>query len=308
MTYETFLEQLQKDLEDRFATNQPENDRAVTIEIREMIKTQGESYQGISFQNEKSSVAGCLNLEKSYQLYKAGADYEKILEKTEQDIRQFLNRMPPIKLDILRKYPLMKPLLMIELIPQKGNEMILSRIPHQKIEDLAVIYRLDLGDTPSGKRITTVITNALMEQLDVSPEKLHQDAVENAVSLYPATLQTMQDVLNGIIGLESNESVPEESMMMVASNTEAFMGASVILYPGFLEMAAEKYKKYGGKFFILPSSINEMILVPDDGQTTVAQLADIVQSINEMHVKPAERLSDNVYHYSKADGVFELAG
>ena len=36
-------------------------------------------------------------------------------------------------------------------------------------------------------------------------------------------------------------------------------------------------------------------------------LAEMVQTINETQVAPAERLSDNVYHYDKADRVFELA-
>ena len=33
----------------------------------------------------------------------------------------------------------------------------------------------------------------------------------------------------------------------------------------------------------------------------------MVQTINETQVAPADRLSDNVYHYDKNDRVFELA-
>lgn len=92
--------------------------------------------------------------------------------------------------------------------------------------------------------------------------------------------------------------------MLVATVEGAFMGASVIQYPGFMEQAAEKI---GGDFFVLPSSIHEVLLIPDDGSADYHELAAMVQTINETQVAPAERLSDNVYHYDKEDKVFELA-
>ena len=40
-------------------------------------------------------------------------------------------------------YEQAKDMLFPELIPQKGNEALLSAHPHDKVEDLAVLYRLD---------------------------------------------------------------------------------------------------------------------------------------------------------------------
>ena len=100
------------------------------------------------------------------------------------------------------------------------------------------------------------------------------------------------------------EPLPGEPVMMVATTEDSRMGASVIQYPGFLEQAAEVM---GGDFFILPSSIHEVLLVPDDGKADFRDLETMVQTINESQVAPAERLSDHVYHYDQADRVFELA-
>ena len=58
---------------------------------------------------------------------------------------------------------------------------------------------------------------------------------------------------------------------------------------------------------MLPSSIHEVLLLPDDGKTDYHELAEMVQTINETQVAPVDRLSDNVYHYDKTDKVFELA-
>ena len=120
-------------------------------------------------------------------------------------------------------------------------------------------------------RMTSVVTNQMMEGFGVSQEQLHQDAVENAAVLHPASLRSMQEVMASMMGME---------------------------------MAAEQM---GGDFFVLPSSIHEVLLLPDDGNADFHELEAMVQSINEAEVAPADRLSDNVYHYDKTDRVFELA-
>ena len=41
-------------------------------------------------------------------------------------------------------YEQAKEMLFPELIPQKGNEAMLSTVSHEKVEDMAVVFRLDL--------------------------------------------------------------------------------------------------------------------------------------------------------------------
>ena len=303
MTYDTFLEQMKKDLASDFATVLPEKYSGVQIGIRDVEKLQGESYRGISFQNGDSPVQANLNMETAFHLHENGRPYSDILRDTEQAIMQQVDSMPQFNIGAMTNYQDMKPKLMTELIPQKGNEDRLSDVPHEKIEDLALIYRVDFGET-SGGRMSTVVTNQMMEEFGISQEQLHQDALESAAALHPASLRSMQEVMASMMGMEPEPPMPSEPVMLVATTDGAFMGASVIQYPGFMDMAAEKV---GGDFFVLPSSIHEVLLIPDDGKADFHELAAMVQSINETQVAPADRLSDNVYHYDKADRVFELA-
>lgn len=303
MTYDTFLAQVKNDLEDRFATQLPEQYRAAKIDIRDITKIQGESYRGLSFQNGDSSVQGNLNMNLAYAAHQAGKPYADILQETEQAIMHQLDRMPQFDLGAMRDYQAMKHTLMTELIPQKGNEDTLANIPHEKVEDLALIYRMDLGSVNGGK-MTTIITDQMLGEFGITQEQLHQDAVENAATLHPATLRSMQEVMASMMGVDPEPPMPGEPVMLVATTQEAFMGAAVIQYPGFMEQAAEQI---GGDFFVLPSSIHEVLLIPDDGKADFHELAAMVQSINETQVAPADRLSDNVYHYDKTDRVFELA-
>jgi hypothetical protein len=81
-------------------------------------------------------------------------------------------------------------------------------------------------------------------------------------------------------------------------------GACVISYQDFMDQAAIRL---GGDFFVLPSSIHEILLVKDDGNANYHNLQSMVQEVNATQVDPAEKLTDNVYHYDSKDHVFELA-
>ena len=303
MTYDAFLEQMKKDLEFDFSTELPAKYSGVQIGIRDVEKLQGESYRGISFKNGNSPVEGNLNMKLAYEAHEGGRSFADILHETEQAIMQQVDRMPQFDLGVMSDYRAMKPKLMTELIPQKGNEARLANVPHEKIEDLALIYRINLGER-NGGRMTTVITDQMMEQFGITQEQLHQDAVENAAILHPAFLRSMREVMASMMGMEPDPPMPGEPELMVATTREAYMGAAVIQYPGFMDMAAEKM---GGDFFVLPSSIHEVLLLPDDGKTDYHELEAMVQTINANEVAPADRLSDNVYHYDENDRVFELA-
>ena len=303
MNYEQFLEQMKEDLQARFAEDLPPELADVRIGIRDVEKLQGESYRGISFRSGDSPVEANLNMTGAFQAYEAGRPYEDILEEVEAQLMKVVDHTPQFNIGELTDYEAMKPKLMMEVIPQKGNEDRLENIPHQKVEDMALIYRVDMGDSSGGK-MTSVITNQQLKAFGITAEQLHQDALENAPLTHPASLRSMQEVMAEMMGMEPEEIATGEPMMLVATVEGSFMGASVIQYPGFMDQAAEKI---GGDFFVLPSSIHEVLLISDDGTQDYHDLAEMVQTINETQVAPAERLSDNVYHYDKADRVFELA-
>lgn len=303
MNYEQFLEQMKEDLTERFAKDLPPEFADVRIGIRDVEKLQGKSYRGLSFCSGDSPVEINLNMMDAFKACEAGHPYEEIVEEVQAQIMGEKDHAPRVDIGELCNYEAMKPKLMLEVIPQKGNEDKLENIPHQKIEDLALVYRLDMGDR-AGNKMTSVITNRQLGTFGISAEQLHQDALMNAPVSHPASLRPIYKVLAAMMGKDPEEISPDEPMMLVATTQDAFMGASVILYPGFLEQAAERI---GKDFFILPSSIHEVLLVPDDGILDFHELAEMVQSINEAQIAPAERLSDNVYHYDKMDRVFELA-
>ena len=117
----------------------------------------------------------------------------------------------------------------------------------------------------------------------------------------------MNEVMVEMMGREQAEMmgipIDGEEQMFVATVPDKIHGAGIIAYQDFMDQAAERV---GGDFYILPSSIHEILIVPDNGQMDLAQLQDMVREVNATQVLPEEKLTDNVYHYDSQEKVFEL--
>ena len=218
-----------------------------------------------------------------------------------------LDKAPEIDVNALMDYRNMKEKLSIEVISAETNADLLDKIPHEKIEDLAVVYRFEM-ESNVDERTSILITNDMIERMGVSHEQLRADALENAPEIRPAVIQGMNEIMKEMMGPEVYEllGIPDETdeKMYVASVPDRNSGAGVLAYQDFMDQAAEKL---GGDFFILPSSIHEIILVPDIGDISADDLQAMVKEVNATQVRPEEKLTDNVYHYDSKDHVFELA-
>lgn len=95
-----------------------------------------------------------------------------------------------------------------------------------------------------------------------------------------------------------------ESPMWVATVEGGMNGASVTQLPDFLQEAAERL---GGDYFVLPSSVHEVLFIRDDGSFEREALETMVKGVNATEVSEADFLSDSVYHYDSDDHIFEKA-
>ncbi len=80
----------------------------------------------------------------------------------------------------------------------------------------------------------------------------------------------------------------------VFSNDRNMYGASVIGYPDFFE---EVRKTVGGSCYLLPSSVNEIILATfSEIYPSVRHMTETVRRNNVTAIPPQEKLSDNVFY------------
>jgi len=199
-------------------------------------------------------------------------------------------------------YEDVKKLVYTELIPHEGNEGKLAIAPHESFMDLEAVFRLDLKDIVR-PGATALVTNGMLQQLGVSDWTFQNECREAARLNRPGVLQPLAAVLFGMSADMDSPAGMEAPPIFVASTEGMVQGASAVTYAYFLRDAAERI---GGDFFLLPSSIHEMLLVPDTGTMSVQELETMVRTINDMEVAPEEHLSNHVYHYDARERTVEM--
>ena len=86
-----------------------------------------------------------------------------------------------------------------------------------------------------------------------------------------------------------------EECMYVLTNMTSCNGAGAIFCDALLEKIQTKLDC---DFYLLPSSIHEVIIVPDEGGFDREELDAMVQMINKTEVDDNDRLADHVFYYS----------
>ncbi len=174
-------------------------------------------------------------------------------------IENGINERPDFNIDDLTDYSKMKETLAMEVVSAEANKEMLETVPHKMMEDMAVVYRFVLSSDEDG-RASVLVTNQMIENMGITAEQLHADAMENAPQIKPAEIKGMTEVLAELMGVEQAEMMgigpvaPEDEQMYVASVPDKVHGAGVLAYENFMDQAAERA---GGDFYILPSSIHE---------------------------------------------------
>lgn len=262
------------------------------------------SYDALSVIPMGSCVGVNVNLDAIFRSYVDGVDYSDVVDCAVSDTEAQIQDAPDIDVAKITDYAVMKRKLVMEVVSADKNVKILQNIPYEQMEDIAVVYRLILGQD-SDSRTSILVTTALMEQFGISYEQLRSDAMTSAPVLRPFEIKGISEVMAEMMGAEKSPVIDStDDPIFVASVSDKTYGAGVIAYPNFFECAAEKLN---GDFYVLPSSIHEVLLLRDSGHMSAKDLEAMVREINAAQVAPEERLTDHVYHYDSKEHVFELA-
>ena len=319
MQFREFTETVAENIKDYL----PEKYENAEVKLTPTEKNNGLILTGLTVKLAEENVSPCIYLNGYYDDLQAGRDLDEILQSIAQSrVEHVISE----KLDVtaLTDFEKVKDRIMFKVIGSDSNEARLGRMPHRIENDMALIYHITLhmDDTGLG---SVPITNSLMDTLGVNEEVLHDLAMENTLRELPTTFRSMKEVMKEMfIGnlpemqgdeemedflqallSEDDDAIQDEHVSMyVLSNSEKMNGAAVLFYPGIKEQIAEQLES---DFFVLPSSIHETLIIPDNGRADAKELQDMVREVNATQVAPDEVLTGNVYFYDKESKVFSLA-
>ncbi len=190
----------------------------------------------------------------------------------------------------------------LQVLGHERNRQMLETHPHIPFLDLAGIFRVPVGPFRKNSLTTALITNQIANELGLTVDDLAEAARRNTLTKFGTQFGTAQQVamcsMTGRLCDALEDAEMEQSCLYNLTNKIEINGAALILIPEILEQVGNKA---GMDYFILPSSIHEILIKKDDGLLTAKDLKEIVYQNNRLDyvVKPEDVLSDNVYHYSR---------
>ena len=239
-----------------------------------MTKNNGTRRTGILFKQEDSNLAPTIYLEEFYQKYLKGQQVPDLADSI-CSIYQEIRVKKTCDCQNLFDFNHVKEHIVYKLIRRDANEELLKKIPYEPFLDLAVVYYIQIDNTRFGSAAIQ-IRNEHLRYWRVEKEEIRRLAEKNTPRIYPVQIRQIV------------------RFMYVATNEQCSLGAAVMRYPDFRKKVRGMIR---GDFYILPSSIHEVILVPESFGLEPERMQEMVKEINQTGVAPEEVLSDSVYYF-----------
>lgn len=152
-------------------------------------------------------------------------------------------------------------------------------------------YLLLRGEKPDAC-YSMKVNRSLLKLADISVEEAWKQAEENTFA--ETELSSMDDIFAEIFGIPDEDEI--KIPIYVLTNAIGIKGAGAILNRSVLTSLAKNHQV--DQLIVLPSSIHEMLLIPDDGSMDLDEMSAMVKEVNHTQVKPEERLTDRAYRIS----------
>ena len=283
----------------------------VRAELHTAVKNNGIKRTGVLIEAPGINISPTIYLEEYYDDYMKGKPLERITE----DVIAFYGTVRQEKswdCEKIMSYAGVRERVVFKLINAEQNRAFLETVPHIDFLDLSIVFYVLLEITEDGTA-SMAVTCEHQKQWGTSTERLWKDAAENVKRILPAEFFTMNYALKEILkkgmGIENGQvTVPENLFgndssvrdgMYVLSNSIRSYGAACIVYPHVLDMIWNILKT---DFYVLPSSVHEVIITPCQRSVTCAELDEMIQDINETQLDSEEVLSGHAYLYERSTG------
>lgn len=149
---------------------------------------------------------------------------------------------------------------------------------------IADMYLVPYVSVSEEEGMAARITPELLEEWNINEDELFEQAERNQETLRPVKIES----------LASRLGLPEAGVKAYIVGTEHdWCGASAILYNGVVDKIKEKI----GDFYIIPTSIHEVMVIPKSEIPDVKHLKRVVNLVNGTDVDDTEMLTNSIYTY-----------
>ena len=265
---------------------------ASEIQVTEVVKNNNIHLTGVVITKRPANVSPTIYLNQYYQKYQEEGNFQQTVGEMMALYEQQAKELQ-LDMSFFTDFTQVKERLYHKLVHYEKNKKMLEDVPHIRWNDLAVVFYYAMEQDVVGRATITI----RKEHLAIWKQEegmLFAIAQENMRRDMPELLVPMKELLEEMTGveLEKQYDVP----MYVLTNKEKIFGASVLLYSEKLQELAEKT---GKNLLILPSSVHEVLLMPDEEDREYGFYRQMVEEVNTTQVDPEEVLSYSLYCYDR---------
>lgn len=286
MNFETFKEIVKEKVSSAIGTN-------CKIVLNDVTKNNGTILCGLTIESTESNIAPTIYLNDSYTAFENG---NCSLDEIADDILRIYMESKvdqPIDVSIFTDYSRCRSTITYKLINTEKNKELLKCIPHMEFLDLSIVFESILPGKYEG-RASILVRNEHMQTWGITQDRLSEDAFRNAPLINRYNINSLKNVIQGMdIIIEPGDGfIP----MFVLTNEKYTNGAACMLYPEVLKNFSGKL---GKNIYIIPSSVHEVLLMPETDNMDVEAIQKIIQEVNDTKVDDVEILSYSLYFYNR---------
>ena len=291
----------------------------VRVNVYTTKKNNATERTGLILETPGVNISPTIYLEEFFELYEKGKQMDWIIEDL-VELYEEIRQEKSWDYERMLSFEGGKDRIIFRLINTEKNKELLLDVPHREFLDLSLVFAV-LVEADNDGTAVMLIKDLHMRQWKVTKEQLWNVAKENTKRLLPAECFGMnfavyellsrstpgehdrENLLRRTWHIHEELELPEKDKMYVLSNKLKNYGAACIAYPYILDMLAGVLKE---NFYVLPSSVHEVIIVPESSQIRQSELERMVREINETQVPEEEILSNHAYFYYAQEGELQL--
>ena len=287
----------------------PEEFQNMEFTVVENTKNNGVVLTGLNVHIPGENISPVIYMNEFYNEIKKGEPMNETMERIASCIEHCRhNDMMNLNIE-LHDIDMFKDRITPMLINAKANREMLQNMPHIQVEDLAMIFKVDMELPGEGNHGMIKINNEMLENWNMTLGEVCEKAITNIQKYDEPILIPMGEmvfeIVNGgkaSINLLENHQVFSrfsDEMMFVLTNKSRYHGTSALVCPEVMNRINELMPN---GFYILPSSVHETIIVSKECGMGGKELGQMVREVNRDMVSREEVLSDRVYEYDKELG------
>ncbi|SKA73445.1 hypothetical protein SAMN02745111_02461 [Eubacterium uniforme] len=312
LEYDVFIEYIREHILEYF----PEGYANAEVTIKDVLKNNDNRRKGL-FINVDKNISPIIYLDDLYESYKNNESLEmgnicRIIYDT------YKSQEPDFIVPDVKNFDAVKDKIVFKLINTENNKEFLKDVPSIQHLDMSAVFQIQLSPEASIK-----VTDNIFNMWNISKDELGKIALENTKRIKQPKLVDMNSMLNEILGFVAFEksSNPEVNLDSIAEadlkeffddnimnnmtiplfvliSEDKVNGATCMLFEDDMKKIANALDK---NFYIIPSSIHELIIIPDSELLDPMEIKPMISEVNSTCVELTDKLSDNLYKFDKEE-------